>query len=134
MKDNDRQSMFFSSTLILCCILLHALQPLRATGDFDRAVETPASLTRTMSVPVSPGPSGAAQDVTTGFPITYRILKKSGVTVRILDEEGGILREFARGTQNPGKYRIIWDGRDDDGERIPRDAARVELSLETVDR
>ena len=132
--------MFLASIFILFCIasgiFLQSRLLAGPPGNPESAVqESPSDrlVIRTISVAVSPRPARATHGARTAFPITYRILEECRVTVRVLGGDGGILHEFHRGKQKPGKYRIIGDGRADGKVDPARDAARVELSLEAVD-
>ena len=50
--------------------------------------------------------------------ISYEIAAATSAELAIYDVAGQHVRTFALGYQNPGKYSIIWDGRDDAGREL----------------
>jgi hypothetical protein len=101
--------------------------PEHTTGIKDSCREHSMTQRRTLNLHSRtsriPSPSDFPQQ------ITYLIFERSNVTVRILDEKERSVREFDRGLQHPGKYRILWDGRDDSGNRVSGMSFSVELTL-----
>ena len=50
--------------------------------------------------------------------ISYEIATATSAELAIYDVAGGHVRTFVLGHQNPGKYSILWDGRDDAGREL----------------
>jgi hypothetical protein len=50
--------------------------------------------------------------------IAYEIERGKNVTLRIYDILGKEVRELVNSRQSPGKYQIIWDGRDNQGKEV----------------
>ena len=50
--------------------------------------------------------------------ISYEIATATSAELAIYDVAGGHVRIFVLGHQNPGKYSILWDGRDDAGREL----------------
>jgi len=73
--------------------------------------------------------------------IGFRLDRPDDVSVRIIDDLGKTIRHLAHGVLGPNApepfqkdrlvQRIVWDGRDDDGNRVPSEScrARVEVGL-----
>ena len=50
--------------------------------------------------------------------ISYEIATATSAELTIYDVAGWHVRTFALGHQSPGKYNIVWDGRDDAGREL----------------
>jgi hypothetical protein len=54
--------------------------------------------------------------------VDYELPSSAGsekVILRIYDVSGRLLRTLVDGQQTPGRYRVLWDGRDGSGRRVP---------------
>jgi hypothetical protein len=51
--------------------------------------------------------------------IRYQLARDSRVSVLMYDAAGRLVRSLADGHQQPGYYTVTWDGRDDQGRRVP---------------
>ncbi len=54
----------------------------------------------------------------TSTEIPYKLDKQSDVQVTIYDILGRVVRKFSAGSQNAGNYRILWNGRNNYGEKV----------------
>jgi hypothetical protein len=50
--------------------------------------------------------------------ITYEVEQKGRVTLKIYDLLGREVRELADGYQEPGRYRVCWNGRNNEGKQV----------------
>jgi len=50
--------------------------------------------------------------------INYTIPAKGEVSLTIYDLTGRLVRTLVRGMQNPGDYKVRWDGKDDKGKEL----------------
>ena len=50
--------------------------------------------------------------------LPYEIATATSAELAIYDAAGGHVRTFVLGHQNPGKYRMVWDERDDAGRKL----------------
>jgi hypothetical protein len=50
--------------------------------------------------------------------ITYEIMKAENVTLKIYDILGREVRSLVNGLQRPGVYRLIWDGKNNQGKEV----------------
>lgn len=75
------------------------------------AVSTGPAL-RGLRIETAPNPFNPSVALTIHVPV------KSEVTVAISDATGRVVRRVASGVQNPGPYRVTWNGAGDGGERL----------------
>jgi hypothetical protein len=62
--------------------------------------------------------------------IGFRLRKADRVTVRIVDGDGNVVSTIAEGERKaPGDLEFTWDGRDDDGRRLPDGVYRPRIEL-----
>jgi hypothetical protein len=54
-----------------------------------------------------------------GTQIAFDLPHESTVTVRIFDLQGRLLRTLLAQKMSPGFHRVLWDGRDEDGDALP---------------
>lgn len=76
----------------------------------------------------SPNGDGRADDVR----ISFGLKQDDAIDVEIVDERGDVVRRLADDTSVRGYRRItplVWDGRDDDGRRLPDGVYRVRITL-----
>ncbi|GAG50396.1 unnamed protein product, partial [marine sediment metagenome] len=51
--------------------------------------------------------------------IQYSLTKKSDVTISIFNTIGQVVRRFDQGFQQPGNYKVVWGGKDNQGHDAP---------------
>ncbi len=51
--------------------------------------------------------------------IQYNLTKESDVKISILNAIGQVVRRFDQGFQQPGNYKVVWDGKDNQGQHVP---------------
>lgn len=51
--------------------------------------------------------------------ITFRLKSKTDVTIEIYDINGREIKTFKEGTLEPGLHRVIWNGKNRKGEKVP---------------
>jgi FlgD Ig-like domain len=62
--------------------------------------------------------------------IGFRLRKPERLDVKVVDEDGEVVRELASGLSSPaGRLRLEWDGRDDAGDVVPDGAYGVRVRL-----
>jgi flagellar hook capping protein FlgD len=67
--------------------------------------------------------------------IRLRLHRADTVDVNILDAAGNTVRVLAEGKRLPrGRTQLAWDGRDDEGSRVPDGSYGVEVHLSVADR
>jgi hypothetical protein len=71
-----------------------------------------------------------ARDVMT---FSYRLVSTSGVTLRIFDVRGRLVRTLVDGKRESGEYTEPWDGRDDAGKRLGSGVYYVRLKTRTFE-
>ena len=54
--------------------------------------------------------------------LRFRVSAPADVTVRFLDPRGEPARSIHQVVEQPGERSVVWDGRDNDGHRVPPDA------------
>jgi len=52
----------------------------------------------------------------------------SEIQIRILNEEGGVVRTLVEGSQSAGQHQITWDGRDNQGRRMAPGAYHFDVA------
>ena len=74
---------------------------------------------------LSAAPSPAAGDVM----LSFYLPEKTETAIFIYDAQGRKVREWVGGPKRAGQYRILWEGRDQSGHRVPSGVyfARLEL-------
>lgn len=79
----------------------------------------------TQPVAFSPNGDGVRDTATVGFDLT----RDAVVSFRVIDAEGREVRELVPFRRLPGdvRYRFRWDGRDDDGRRVPDGIYRLRV-------
>jgi serine protease AprX len=50
--------------------------------------------------------------------IPFQLQQKTGIVLKIVDLNGRSVRTLFRGSADPGRLKVIWDGRDDEGRRV----------------
>lgn len=50
---------------------------------------------------------------------TYQLSKPGKVTVRIYNAEGTLLRTLEEGVKDTSKQKVVWDGKSQEGEKLP---------------
>jgi len=50
--------------------------------------------------------------------ICYTLAKEGRVTIEVLDISGKLIRRLVNGKERPGRYLIIWDGKDSWGRKV----------------
>ena len=51
--------------------------------------------------------------------ISYAIEARSGVSLKVHDAAGRVVKDLFDGLKDPGVYDVTWDGRDDSGRELP---------------
>lgn len=83
----------------------------------------PAPAVRPLSLqPASPNP------FTSGTHLRYSLPSAGPVEVSVFDIHGRQVRRLVRGTEEAGTHLVTWDGRDQDGRRVPSGPYFVRLS------
>ncbi len=50
--------------------------------------------------------------------IPFQLEQKTGILLKIVDLNGRSIRTLFRGYADPGRLKVVWDGRDDEGRRV----------------
>ncbi|MCC6875050.1 MAG: flagellar hook assembly protein FlgD [Sandaracinaceae bacterium] len=66
-----------------------------------------------------------AGGVSTGFELPAAT---ASTTITIRDQDGDVVRTIELGGQGAGPSELTWDGRDDDGQRLPAGSYRMEVA------
>jgi flagellar hook assembly protein FlgD len=69
--------------------------------------------------------------------VSFRLAETDDVEVRVVDEDGELVRVLAPSQRLEGgdaKHRLFWDRRDEDGVPVPAGGYRLRLILEDADR
>ena len=64
--------------------------------------------------------------------LSYRLVQRSVVTIRVLDRRGRIVATFSAGIQESGVQHATWDGRRRDGRLMPPGAYRLRVDARPV--
>jgi len=66
--------------------------------------------------------------------LTYQLPQASDVNIRIYNVAGQLLKHLFTGAQQPGKYSVRWDGRDEAGGKVPTGIYMCRFSVGTLTR
>ena len=62
--------------------------------------------------------------------ITYSLPKPANVKIRIIDILGKIVKTLDQGYQPPGRYHLIWDGKNDQVQQVPSSIYYYQINAE----
>jgi hypothetical protein len=62
--------------------------------------------------------------------IDYSLSQKGKVEIKVYNAVGQLVRTLSEGEKEPGTYNIIWDGRDDNGTKLPAGSYFYQLEID----
>lgn len=61
--------------------------------------------------------------------ISYQLATRGRVSLKVYDAAGRLVSPLAEGTMEPGYYSVNWDGRDDNGRKVPAGVYFVRMNV-----